>query len=118
MSARYKTPDGFALGQWVSTRRQDYRKGKLSDEKIADLEALEGWVWDASEADFPEVLDKLKAYQEEFGDTRVSARYKTPDGFALGGWVNTRRQDYRKGKLSDEKIADLEALEGWVWSVK
>jgi hypothetical protein len=48
----------------------------------------------------------------------VPLRYKTPDGFALGTWVGTRRVDYRKGTLSKDRITDLKAFEDWVWNVK
>jgi len=120
VSRSYKTPgDNYNLGSWVSHRRQDYKKGTLSDEKIVDLETFEDWVWDLLEVDYQSALEKLKAYQEEHGHTRVPQRHKTPnDNFNLGSWVGTKRKQYKGGKLSAERVADLEALEGWVWSVK
>mmetsp|Transcript_12640 Transcript_12640/g.35536 ORF Transcript_12640/g.35536 Transcript_12640/m.35536 type:complete len:177 (+) Transcript_12640:863-1393(+) len=42
-------PDNPKLGQWVNTQRTLHRKGKLSDERMALLEAI-GFVWDARAA--------------------------------------------------------------------
>ena len=35
---RFVTEDGFALGNWVSTRRRNYKRGILSREAIAELD--------------------------------------------------------------------------------
>ena len=40
MPAKYVTSDGYRLGSWLSVRRQDYKAGKLSPERIQQLEAL------------------------------------------------------------------------------
>ena len=42
---RHKDAVGFALGQWVTNRRMEYKKGNLLPERIAALEAVPGWVW-------------------------------------------------------------------------
>lgn len=36
----------------------------------------------------------------------------------LGKWVARQRENYRKGKLTAERITALEEIEGWVWSLK
>lgn len=36
----------------------------------------------------------------------------------LGSWLNSRRKDYKKNKLSQEKIDLLEKIPGWYWSAK
>jgi hypothetical protein len=111
----YVEPDGFRLGSWVRVRRRDYKDGELSSERISALEAIGGWAWDAVEARFQEGLARLRAFRAREGHARVPQSYTEPNGFKLGLWANTRRVDYRKGKLSPERIAALEAIEGWEW---
>jgi hypothetical protein len=42
---RYRTPDGFCLGSWVSNQRTALTKNKLSPKRQQRLELLPGWVW-------------------------------------------------------------------------
>ena len=52
----------------------------------------------------------------ENGDARVPDRYRTVDDDRLGSWVERQRGDHKNG-LSDERIAKLKEVEGWVWKV-
>jgi hypothetical protein len=113
---KYTDDTGFALGNWVGTRRREYKKGRLPIERIASLEALPSWYWYPRQAEFREGLTKLMDYVTKHGDSKVLQGYVDATGFPLGSWVGTRRLEYRKSTLSDERIAALEAIPGWSWN--
>ena len=48
---KHKTEAGFALGAWVGDQRRRHKKEQLEPNKIARLEGLPGWVWDAKNFD-------------------------------------------------------------------
>ena len=106
---KFKTEDGFNLGTWCPYRRKGKKEGSLAQEWIDALNEL-GFIWDPHEENFQEGLGHLKAYRAKHGDCRVPRSFEAEEGFHLGAWVKSRRQDYRKGKLSKERIDALEAL--------
>jgi hypothetical protein len=112
--ATHRTAEGFGLGTWANSRRQDRRAGQLTGERIAALDEL-GFVWDMVAEDFARGLAGLEAFVAAHGHTRVPAECRTSDGFALGVWVGNRRQDAKKGRLTGEQVAALDAL-GFAWN--
>jgi hypothetical protein len=60
-------------------------------------------------------LDALATYRAEHGHAAPPARYRAADGFRLGQWVWALRHQRRRGGLTLERIAVLDAL-GFVWS--
>ena len=111
---RSVTDDGFKLGIWMNSRRQDRTIGRLSTARIDELSAL-GMVWGSSrDAGYRLGLDHLRAYTAAEGHTVVPHGYVTDDGFTLGAWVANRRRERRAGTLSTAKITELNAL-GMVW---
>jgi hypothetical protein len=113
VSPTHRTQDGFALGSWVSDRRRDRRRGLLTGERIAVLDAV-GFVWDPWAEDFARGLAALKEFVVAHGHARVPQKHRTEDGFALGSWVSSRRRDGTQGRLTADRIAALDAL-GFVW---
>ncbi|MEU1647263.1 DEAD/DEAH box helicase [Micromonospora zamorensis] len=112
------TPDGLELGKWITKQQSAYKADRLAQERIAALEAIPGWAWSRHQARFDEGLTALRSYVEIYGSTCVPQGYVAADGFALGTWVNGRRQDYKKGVLSDERAAQLESMPGWRWTLQ
>ena len=117
-SKDYVSESGFGLGTWVDGCRQRYRRGQLAADQVAELEAINGWTWDPRESDWQEGLYHLRAYAEQTGHSQPPSKFVSDDGFRLGGWVNVRRTAYGRGKLSQERISQLEALPGWTWKVQ
>ena len=118
---KYKTSEGLSLGSWIGVQRSVYagkRNGSLTQSQIERLNSI-GMVWENRlESAWENGYEHAKAYYEEFGDLLVPARYKSPDGFALGNWIYNLRQRRINGEqtdlLDEERIARLDAI-GMVW---
>ncbi len=113
---RGATIDGFLIASWVDSRRTEYRRGRLSAERIARLETeFPDWVWNVRDAMFTTGLAHLRRYVAAHG-TSNAREGDVIDGFAIGTWVASRRADYRRGRLSAKRIAMLEnEFLGWQW---
>jgi superfamily II DNA or RNA helicase len=112
----FRTRDGFALANWMTNQRSFRSRGSLSPERIADLDAL-GIVWDRLNEDWQRGLSAARAYHATYGDLSVPGKFVAEDGFRLGAWIQRRRTDRQTGRLSAERIAQLDAL-GMVWKVE
>jgi superfamily II DNA or RNA helicase len=114
------------LGHWVGVQRQQKKRGRLAGDRVAKLDSL-GFDWSLvgkgggranqhvqsrSEA-WGLMLSELQQFHAEHGHARV------PQGYSgnrkLAYWVTTQRRSYRKGKLSEQQIAQLDAL-SFQWS--
>ena len=100
------------LGRWVQTQRHVYKKGKLSEELIRKLDGL-NFNWETTRGTpitWDERFNELTKYKAEQGDCKVPKSQGS-----LGTWVDTQRQEYRKGKLSDERVQKLGDI-GFSWA--
>ena len=127
---RYKTKDDFNLGLWIYTQRQNYKKQKLSKEKIDLLNEIKmEWMIDKQSIDYKKnrkntkndltwgyKYDLAKQYFLENGNLLIPYYYEI-DNVKLGDWINQQRQNYRNGQLSKNRILSLEKI-GMVWNVK
>jgi superfamily II DNA or RNA helicase len=94
-----------ALGSWVNTQRVYFRKGKLDNDKIKALNEV-GFVWELGDKIWEENIQALKNYKKENGHCNVP-RTK---GDRLTLWLNRQRDNYRKQKISKERITELEEI--------
>lgn len=68
-----------------------------------------------SASPFEHWLGLLANYIDIHGSLATLSRTYVVDGHEVGGWVQTQRQNYSNGLLSQKRIERLEALPGWVW---
>jgi superfamily II DNA or RNA helicase len=106
--------DGFRLGTWASNQKGLFTKGMLQADRQAQLESFPQWVWDEAEAHWAKTFERLVAYSELHGHSRIKST-EVVDGFRLGQWVSVQRNRYRAGKLGESRIARLEPLPKWAW---
>jgi len=59
-------------------------------------------------------LAYLRVFAARAGHANVPNGFVTGDGFKLGAWVNSRRTDYRVGRLTAVSISELTTL-GMTW---
>ena len=113
VTRNYKTLDGFKLGMWVASKRAAKSQSKLSSDQIKELDDL-GFVWDVNDHQWQQGIHKLQDYKSKNGGVMVPQKYKTLDGFKLGMWVAKKRAAKSQGKLSSDRVKELDDL-GFVW---
>lgn len=108
---------GVALGRWVGKQRDAHRRGLLSADRVALMEALPQWTWDPHSKAWEEGFRHLITFTKAEGDDMPAAS-QTIAGYSFGKWVDRQRLAYRRGKLTPNQIRRLEALDGWTWDVR
>jgi len=103
----------YNLRSWVATQRGLHKRGELSEERVRELEALPGWVWDILDDNWTRHYEGLKKFAKRAGHARAPQRY-VADGLKLGQWVAVQRAN--RDETSAERKALLEALPGWSWN--
>lgn len=119
VTQRFASADGFRLGKWADCQRQAFKKGVLTPERSAILQAA-GMLWDPGEGTWEEALLHFQEFEaDELGRRMVPQNYVTAGGFKLGWWQQVQRRGYHADppQLSEQRIARLEAA-GIVWDPK
>lgn len=116
---RYTTPAGLSLGEWLTTQRRvraGQVPGNLTEQQIARLDSI-GMEWgNRNDAAWERGLEEARKFREQFGNLQVPAKYKTKDDYPLGKWINNARKRRNDGKLTEERIRQLDQM-GMIWSV-
>ena len=114
---RYTTPTGLSLGEWLTTQRRvraGQVPGTLTEQQIARLDSI-GMEWEnRNDMAWERGLEEARKFREQFGNLQVPAKYKTKDGYLLGVWLTNARKRRNDGKLTEERIHQLDAL-GMSW---
>ena len=112
LPAQRETYHGVKIGTWITNQRTN--RSKLAPERVAALEAVPGWVWEAATpvTPWPDWLALLVAFVEEHD--RLPTQSESYRGVKIGIWVNGQRGN--RDKLAPERVAALEAVPGWVWA--
>ncbi|MEP2777532.1 MAG: Helicase associated domain protein [Luteolibacter sp.] len=115
-------PDNPQLARWVGVQRRYYRRKKLSDERLQQLEEIcfEWNLESQQESDnagnpldiWEMFFAKLIDYKAEYGNCLVSRGWKLDT--SLARWVGRQRTDKNSGRLSLERFEKLNAL-GFDW---
>ena len=116
---RYTTPAGLSLGEWLTTQRRvraGQISGSLTEQQVARLDSI-GMEWgNRNDAAWEHGLEEARKFREQFGNLQVPAKYKTKNDYPLGKWINNARKRRSDGKLTEERIRQLDQL-GMTWSV-
>jgi hypothetical protein len=115
--------DEKRFGQWQSHQRDNYKNKKLSEERIAALEAIKEWAWESTPGkitskhkSFEENRVQWAAFYKKFGRTPLTDA--DADEKRLAKWQSHQRGHYKKKTLSEERVKALNTTDGWVWSVE
>jgi len=111
---RDKEFEGFKVGLWINDKRFMRAKGKLSQSRINQLDAI-GVNWAPPNGNIELGFQLLNAYKKREGHVMVPDNWME-DGFALGEWLTNRRMFRKRGTIPQEQERELERL-GVVWSV-
>lgn len=110
--------DGVNMFQWIHYQKKLYKQGELSSYQIARLEAMGmQWIKPRQITEWNKAYSYAKQYFEANGHLFVPKKYVTPDGFALGKWIEEQRDRYLgllQYGISEERIDMLEEI-GMFW---
>jgi superfamily II DNA or RNA helicase len=109
--------DGVRVGQLVNTLRLAYKEHapSMTPSRIAQMESLPGWTWNAREDMWWDAFEILKRYVASHGHAAPKGA-EMFEGAPVGQWVQRQRQaifgkDHRKIKPDQAEL--IRALPGW-----
>lgn len=108
------------LGWWVTSRRVEYRKGKLSPDIARELEAIPGWAWERHDEIHRQhlalVRDLLAALPRRARGRTWPGTSPLEELLAFGNWLETRRREARRQTIDPGLKRELARLLGAAWS--
>ena len=118
-SIGYRTRyQGVFIGQHQRYVIERYLQGTLSEYRIKLYRELNGWTWKhRRESVFDQGYRKCLAYIEKYGHIKPLKTDKPFDGFAIYHYLDDKRIQRRKGKLSDRHFKQIDKFRkyGFKW---
>ncbi len=109
----YITPEGYKLGNWVTTQRKILENAGKINSRRSMIDKLPGWSWDPFNDKWEIGYKYLLKFYDDFRHLHVG-NYKFPDsGYKLGVWVAAQRENL--SALSSYRKKKLEEVPGWTW---
>lgn len=129
----FKTSNGYEvddqkgqnLGMWINNQRINVKKPNYLHERRVKLEQIGMRFNSFNEELWNSMYELAKAYYCHYGNLIINQKFKTSNGYEpdeefgknLGVWIATQRDNYQKGKISEQRITLLNSI-GMVWSIK
>ncbi|MFD8014808.1 Helicase associated domain protein [Streptomyces sp. NPDC058955] len=94
----------FPLGQWIADNRRFHARGRLDEERVAQLEQL-GMVWSHFDVAWEEGLSAARGWAEVNGHllAPVDATYQ---GYRVGIWLKNARAAARRAQDLEQRQAE------------
>ena len=86
-------------------------------DEVRDAKEIFDELNDVLAVPFDTMYTYAKQYYEQYGNLEIPAKYRTPEGYTLGIWLQTQKQvyaGYKGGNLTDDQIKKLEQI-GIIW---
>jgi superfamily II DNA or RNA helicase len=96
----------WPLGEWLAQQRNYRKRGWLSAERVATLDAV-GMRWDVFHERFTANLANLTRFYERHGHTNLPQDTGSPEDPRLGQWLSNQRQKARQGTLAPARVTAL-----------
>ena len=104
------------IGIWCNNQKQDYKNNKLSNERKQKLETIPKWTWGEKKTYTLTYDENCKILQDFVKEHKRLPKYTEEyQGVNIGIWYTTQKQNYKNGKMSNERKLKLEAIQGWIW---
>lgn len=103
------------LETWIKRQRDAMKEGKISKDRFDRLNEID-FAWDLYEVKWNEVYQELKEIKEindKYGEHTVSLK-DHPDCQKLQSWISFQRSQKKQGKMSQDRIDRLNAID-FVW---
>ena len=106
--AKFISSSEFKLGSKVSEVRKMYKLGKLSNERIYQLESFSDWSWSPAEDYWNLMYNDFIKYLSEH--SKLPPFTRSSPFVSLRRWYTTQLKHQAKGKLSEHQSEKLDML--------